>query len=95
MKDLEQHIKRITDKVLRLSREQEQLRKENERLKQELFNIVAREKEKDAYVELLTLRIDVLKAAKGEMDSAERKAFEKKISQYLREIDKCIQSLDE
>jgi hypothetical protein len=52
-------------------------------------------KDKDDQIELLTLRLEVLKASKGDMTEPEKKSFEKKINQYLREIDKCIAFLNE
>jgi hypothetical protein len=42
---------------------------------------------KDDQLQLFALRIEVLKASKGSMTEVREKAFEKKINQYLREID--------
>jgi hypothetical protein len=40
-------------------------------------------------------KVTILKAAAGKMNEADKKAFEKNISQYIREIDKCIGILSE
>ena len=37
----------------------------------------------------------ILKAAAGEMNPADKKAFEQAINRYIREIDKCISLLSE
>ncbi len=54
-----------------------------------------REKDKDDRLQLLALRIEVLKASKGEMTVDEKITFEKTINQYLREIDGCIALINE
>ncbi len=95
MQHIEEHIKRISEKMLQLAKAYSTLQKENERLKQELFAMVSREKEKDAYVDLITLRIEVLKASRNDMGEEERKVFEKKITKYLKDIDQCIGLLNE
>jgi len=37
----------------------------------------------------------ILKSAAGELNSADKKAFEQTISRYIKEIDKCIALLSE
>ena len=91
----DEHIKRINDKLQRLVKKYAQLQKENEKLKNDLYLIKASEKEKDEQLQLLALRIDVLKAARGDMKEEEKKRFEKKINQYLKDVDKCIALLNE
>lgn len=95
MSDLEQHIKRITEKLQHLLKNYSHLQKENEKLKNELFAVRSKEKEKDDTLELLVLRTQVLKASQGTMTEDEKKTFEKTINHYLKEIDKCIALLNE
>jgi chromosome segregation ATPase len=95
MPDIDDHIKRIHDKLLQVVKNYAFLKKEHEKIKNELATLKSREKEKDEQLQLLALRIDVLKAAKGELKDDERKSFEKKINQYLKEVDKCIALLNE
>ena len=92
---LREHTKRISEKLHQLLKLFSILQKENEKLKNELTETRNRSKEKDEQLELLALRIEVLKAAKGEMTEDEKKSFEKKINLYLREIDKCISLVNE
>lgn len=95
MSDLEQHIKRINDKLQQLLKNYQLLQKENSR-QSELIKQLKEAKEKDAQ-QIITLqeKISILKAATGKMTEADKKEFEKNINQYIREIDKCIGILSE
>ena len=95
MIDLEQHIKRINEKLHHLLKSYSYLQKENEKLKNELLVVRSKEKEKDERIALMVLRTEVLKAGKGTMTDEEKRSFEKTINQYLKEIDKCIALLNE
>ena len=59
-----------------------------QQLKQEL-------EEKNRRVRILQEQQYVLKSAAGQLDAADKKAFEQTISKYIREIDKCISLLSE
>ncbi|MEJ7768772.1 MAG: hypothetical protein WKF89_13220 [Chitinophagaceae bacterium] len=95
MNDLDPHIQRITEKLQQLLKNYAHVVKENEKLKIELLALKSNEKEKDNRLQLLALRIEVLKAAKGEMTADEKITFEKTINQYLREIDSCLALINE
>lgn len=95
MSALDEHIKRVNEKLQQLLKRHTQLQKENIRLKQELQLVKKNFEEKSAYIALLEQRIDVLKVAKGTMGEEEKKVFEKRIRQYLKEIDKCITFMNE
>lgn len=95
MTDLEQHIKRITEKLHFILKNYSHLQRENEKLKNELLSVKSREAEKDDLLKLMGLRTEVLKASKGTMSDDEKRIFEKTINQYLKEIDKCIALLNE
>ncbi len=95
MPDLENHIKRINDKLQQLLKNYQLLQKNNKR-QSELITTLQEAKEKDReQIVNLQEKITILKAATGKMDEADKKAFEKNISQYIREIDKCIGILSE
>ncbi len=95
MSALEDHIKRINEKLQQLLKKYFVLQKENTRLKQELHFLKKTFEEKTAYIALLEQRIEVLKVSKGAMGEEEKKVFEKRIRQYLKEIDKCITFMSE
>jgi predicted nuclease with TOPRIM domain len=95
MSPLEEHIKRINEKLQQLVKRHTVLQKENNRMKLELEEIKKKYEEQSAAKSLLEQRIDVLKASKGDMNEEDKKAFEKRIQQYLKEIDKCINFMKE
>ena len=95
MTTLSENIKRINDKLQQLLKNYQLLQKENKR-QSELIAALQEAKEKDAeQINLMQEKITILKAAAGKMNEADKKAFEKNISQYIREIDKCIGLLSE
>lgn len=92
---VDQQFNALAEKLQLLLKIVARLQKENERLKGELQG--AREKEQAAFLRIdeLQQQTAILKYAAGEMDEREKKDFEKKINQYLREIDKCIAYLSQ
>ena len=95
MSDLENNIKRINTKLQQLLKNYQLLQKDNKRqsdLIKELQQAKANDREQ---ITALQEKVTILKAAAGKMNEADKKAFEKKISQYIREIDKCIGVLSE
>lgn len=95
MSELEQHIKRINHKLQQLLKDYQVLQKQNQQ-QSDLIKQMQAAKEKDAeQIATLQEKISILKAAAGKMNEADKKAFEKNINQYIREIDKCIGLLSE
>ena len=95
MSHLEQNIKRINTKLQQLLKNYQLLQKDNKRqsdLIKELQQAKANDREQ---ITTLQEKVTILKAAAGKMNEADKKEFEKKISQYIREIDKCIGVLSE
>ncbi|MBK7122261.1 MAG: hypothetical protein IPH68_05245 [Chitinophagaceae bacterium] len=95
MNDLEQHIKRINNKLQQLLKNYQLLQKDNQR-QSDLIKELQEAKANDrGQITALQEKITILKAAAGKMNDADKKAFEKNISSYIREIDKCIGILSE
>ncbi len=95
MSDLEQNIKRINTKLQQLLKNYQHIQKNNQR-QSKLIEELKAAKDKDTQViNALQEQVSILKAATGSMNAADKKAFEKNISQYIREIDKCIGILSE
>ena len=95
MSDLEQNIKRINEKLQQLLKNYLVLQKENSR-QAGLIKTLQETKQKDEeIINELRQKVMVLKAVTRKMDEADKKEFEKNISQYIREIDKCIGILSE
>ena len=92
---LDNHIKRINDKLQQLLKNYRLLQKDNER-QTRLIAALQEGKEKDVQqITVLQEQVNILKAAAGQLNEADKKTFEKNISQYIREIDKCIGLLSE
>lgn len=94
MSDLQPQIVRIANKLKQLLKQQEQLKKENDKLR---AGLAAKEQEllqaKDTIAQMEE-KLAVLKASAGRMDEKSKQQFEKKIAQYIRDIDKVIVHLN-
>jgi hypothetical protein len=95
MEELELQVQRIHDKLQQVLRQRETLLKENTRLREELQQHRRSESNRTEQVEQLKQQVEILKAKKGEMPLAEKAVLEKRLSQYIREIDRCIALLGE
>lgn len=95
MSELEKNIKRINDKLQLLLKSYQLLQKDNLR-QSALIGELTKAKEKDSQqIKALQEQVSILKAASGQMNETDKKAFEKHINQYIKEIDKCIGILSE
>ena len=95
MSVLEEHIKRINEKLQVVLKRTASLQRENTRLKEDLADAKKKMEEQTGQVDLLTQRIEVLKASKGTMTEEEKKVFGKRLRLYIKEIDKCITFLNQ
>jgi uncharacterized coiled-coil DUF342 family protein len=87
---LDQQFNIINDKLQQLLKQQGRLKKENERLKEELQKCKETENNYQQRIDELSQQISILKLSGGDMNEKDKREFEKKINQYIREIDKCI-----
>ncbi|MEO7768066.1 MAG: hypothetical protein ABIS01_11595, partial [Ferruginibacter sp.] len=88
-------IKRVNNKLQQLLRQYQLLQKENEQFKATIKELKeSRQNDLDRII-LMEQQAGILKSAAGQMDSADKKSFEKIIDQYIKEIDKCIALLSE
>ena len=95
MSELEEQFKRINAKLQQLLKQHLLLQKENEKLNDTL-KIVQLSKDQDTeQINKLQQQVSILKTSIGQMTEADKKAFEKQINQYVKEIDKCIRLLSE
>jgi len=92
---LDQQFNLINDKLQQLLKQHSRLQKDNERLKQELQQAKNAETVTQQKLEELQQQIMILKVSSGELSTKDKKDFEKKINQYVKEIDKCISFLSE
>ena len=90
---IELRVRRIQEKLQLLLRQRDLLLKENGKLKEELRQ---REKEKGDQLQKrdqLQQQVEILKVTQTAMSEEEKRALEKKLGQYIREIDRCITML--
>ena len=85
-----EQLARIGAKVSRLIRDLNASDKENGRLRQEIEELRSKEHELSDRCRQLEEQVGVLKAVTGRLDEPARKELEKRLSQYIREIDRCI-----
>ncbi len=95
MDNLDSNIKRINDKLQQLLKNYQLLQKDNQKQSLLIAELKEAKEKGDQQITTLQEKITILKAAAGKMNEADKKAFEKNISQYIREIDKCIGILSE
>jgi hypothetical protein len=95
MNQMDAQLRRVGEKLQQLLRQYQALQKDNERCRQEL--LLARQTNEQLVAESQKWRqqAEVLKLSKTEMPEAEKKAFEKRLNQYVKEIDRCISMLGE
>ena len=92
---LDDHIKRIQDKLQQLLKQYQHLKKDNER-QSKLINELQEARKQDAQqLTALQEHLSIVKAAAGQLSDSDKVAYEKNISRYIREIDKCIGLLSE
>jgi len=92
---VDQQFTAINEKLQLLLRALGRLQKENERLKSDLEQAKQKELTAKQNIEELQQQSSILKLASGEMSDKDKKNFEKKINQYIKEIDKCIAFLSQ
>ena len=90
MNNLDTHIRSVSEKLQQLLKKHIALKKENDTLRNELNNLKEKEVEYKYAMHELYQKVIILKAASGEMNDKYKKDFEKRVDQYIKEIDKCI-----
>lgn len=90
MTELENHLKRIQDKLQELLKQQASLQNENQRLKKELGKSTKHSLVYQQNIDDLKQQVEVLKITSGNWDKTDKKEFEKRINNYIKEIDRCV-----
>ncbi len=93
MSQAEQTWKRVNDKLQQVLQQYQLLQKENEQLSKELAALQEKEELQRQKMDELMLKVTALQTATGQLDDAEKKELDKKLAQYVREIDRCIAML--
>jgi hypothetical protein len=93
--EAELRVRRIQDKLQQLLRQRDLLLKENGKLREELRQVQQDHLDRATRLEQLQQQVEILKATKASMSEGEKRALEKRLGQYIREIDRCITMLGE
>lgn len=93
MADTNDHIKRIAEKLGVVSQRIKTLRKENEKIRKELEDKINECVALKAAAKQMELNLHVIKSSESIDSKESRAALEKKINDYIKEIDKCIAQL--
>jgi len=89
------HIARINTKLQDLLKKYASLQKQNQQQQELIANLKQQQEAATKKIKALEEQQYILKSAAGELNSADKKAFEQTISRYIKEIDKCIALLSE
>ena|ERR1700754_3019582 len=87
---IELRVRRIQEKLQLLLRQRDLLLKENGKLKEELRQLQWEQGDQSQKLDQLQQQVEILKVTQTAMSEEEKKALEKKLGQYIREIDRCI-----
>ncbi|HEV7334120.1 MAG TPA: hypothetical protein VGN63_24015 [Flavisolibacter sp.] len=92
---VDQQFTVLYEKLQQLLQQQGRLQRENKRLQEELEQARKTEAAAQGRIEELQQQVSILKLAAGEMSEEDKKKFERKLAQYIKEIDKAIAYLSE
>lgn len=88
-------FERLEQKLQQLIQLQHTVVAEKETLAQQVVQLTAQKNEAEAKALVLEQQLQAMKLQQGNLTEQDRKEMEKKINQYIREIDRCITQLGE
>lgn len=95
MEQLDLQVRRIQEKLQLLLKQRETLLKENKALKDELAQLKQSNSKHLGQVEQLQQQVEILKVKGGNMSDDEKAVLDRRLGQYIKEIDRCIAMLSE
>lgn len=90
MSSIQEHIVSIEGKMNLLLGKLRSQQKENDRLRRELEQRNREWEEQKKKIEQLRLQLEISGSAVDEASKANKATLEKRINEYIREIDRCI-----
>jgi len=88
-------IERISRKVKFLREKKETLENENNHLKNEISKLLTTLAEKDSQLHQINQQIQALRLVSSDLSPDEKKDLDKKLNDYIKQIDRCIALLSE
>ncbi len=95
MSTSELQLKRIQEKLQQLLKQYNALQKENASLRENLATTKDEHNKNYQKLEALTQQVDILKLAASNMSDKDKNEFEKRLNNYIKEIDRSISLLGE
>ncbi|MDQ6608903.1 MAG: hypothetical protein M3Y85_03680 [Bacteroidota bacterium] len=92
---VDQQFTILNEKLQRLLQQYHRLQREANKLKEEVAEAKAKETTDKKTMDELQQQVSILKLAAGEMTEKDKKLFERKLNQYIKEIDRTITFLSE
>jgi chromosome segregation ATPase len=92
---VDQQFTTLYEKLQNLLRQYNRLERENDKLREEIEEWKGKEAAARAKADELQQQISILKMAAGQMNDKDKKVFERKLNQYIKEIDKTIAYLSQ
>jgi deoxyribodipyrimidine photolyase-like uncharacterized protein len=87
---MEQELQRIQEKLQKLIQQHQALKKDNDRLRAENADLKENAKKQFELSIALERQLEASRVNAVVKDPAAKKEMEKRLSQYIREIDRCI-----
>ncbi len=94
MKTVEEQINDINKKLEQFIKRHAALQKENSMLSLEINEYREKDKASIEKINLLEMQASILKASAGKMNEKENSEFEKRINQYIKDLEKCMTMLN-
>ncbi|MGZ4048607.1 MAG: hypothetical protein ACXVNN_04540 [Bacteroidia bacterium] len=94
MSTIEEHIKSINTKLQLLLKKYAALQKENSILTKEIETCRKNEKDYSEKIISLEIQMGILKSSAGKLTDKEKHDFEKRINNYIKDLDKCMTMLN-
>jgi chromosome segregation ATPase len=95
MQSLHEQLKQVNEKLQQLLKQQQSLQKENNTLRTTIKELKNSIDSKNQTLEELGQQKMVKQLNNGNLNEADKKELEKKLNQYIREIDRCIAMLND
>ena len=92
---VDQQFTTLYEKLQNLLRQHNRLERENDKLREEIEEWKAKEAAALSKADELQQQISILKMAAGQMNDKDKKTLERKLNQYIKEIDKTIAYLSQ
>jgi hypothetical protein len=94
MSTIEEHITLLHAKLQLLLKKYAALQKENLQLNSEIEDFRKNQAAALQRINTLELQTDILKTSAGQLTDQEKLDFERRINQYIKDLDKCITILN-